>query len=139
LRKRILAVDYGERRVGLALSDPACILATPLATLDTRLVSDPVEAIAERVQENDVGLLVIGYPLHLDGRVSEKAKAVECFAGRIRARLPNIKVELTDERYSSVEAKDLLRLRKPKKRGGKRSVDRFAAAILLQEYLDEHP
>ncbi|MFH0922232.1 MAG: Holliday junction resolvase RuvX [Fibrobacterota bacterium] len=131
-----MAVDFGERRIGIALSDPGRILATPWGTIDTRKHPDPAETIARLVRENDAGLIVVGYPLHLDGRISEKAMAVDAFIEKLKARVPGVPVERTDERYSSVEAQGVLMSKKRNKHRDKEAVDRIAAALFLQEYLD---
>ncbi len=138
MRKRILAIDYGERRIGLALSDPSNILATPFTTLDTRIIKSPVEQIAVIAEENEVDTIVVGYPIHLDGRKSEKALAVDLFVENLKKRMPHITFDLTDERYSSVEAGKMLKTKKRKKRFDKQAIDRYAAAVFLQEYLNEH-
>ena len=137
MEKRILAVDFGERRLGIALSDPANILASPYCTLDTRKDGDPVEAIARIAFQESAGLVLVGIPLDADGGMSEKAGAVEAFAGRLARALPGLKIEKADERYTSVEAKGYLMQRKRKKRRDKKIIDRMAAAVLLQDYLDE--
>jgi len=139
LGKPVVAVDFGERRIGIAISDPNRILATPWGTLDTRKTPDPFAAIAALVNESGADRILVGYPLHLDGRVSEKAKTVDAFIARLAERVPGVPVERADERYSSVEAAGVIRRKKKTKRGGKEAVDRIAAAIILQEYLDGHP
>ena len=136
-----MAIDYGERRLGLALCDEACILATPYRTIDTRQETDPVAAITETVGDENIGLILIGYPLHLDGRVSEKAVAVDAFIRKLSDALPGMKIDRADEAYTSVQAAGFLAQRKKnrRKRPDKAAIDRLAAAILLQEYLDENP
>ena len=134
---RILAVDFGERRLGIALSDPAGILASPYCTLDTRKDGDPVRAVARIADKESAGVIVVGMPLHADGAVSPMALKVEAFITRLSAALPGARIERADERYTSAEAEGHLMLRKRKKRRDKGAVDRMAAAVLLQDYLDE--
>lgn len=137
MEKRVLAVDFGERRLGIALSDPANILASPYCTLDTRKDGDPVESIARIAFQESVGLVLVGIPLDADGGMGEKAKVVEAFTGRLAEALPGLKIEKADERYTTAEAKGFLMQRKRKKRTDKKIIDRMAAAVLLQDYLDE--
>jgi putative Holliday junction resolvase len=133
----ILAVDFGERRIGLALSDPLAIVARPYRTLDTRETPDPFKAIADIVRLENAGRVLVGYPYRLNGSAGTKAKAVDRFIDRLEAVLGNVPVERVDERYSSVEAQEILNKRKQKRRGNKADVDRFAAAVFLQDYLNE--
>jgi len=134
---RILSIDFGERRIGIALSDTERIIASPLTTLDTRQTGNPIEAIAHLCQEHEVGLIVVGYPLHLDGHAGEKAAVVDQFIETLKTATPSIPIEKVDERYSSLEAHALLKGRKRKKgRTDKNMIDRVAAALFLQEYLN---
>jgi putative Holliday junction resolvase len=132
---RVLAIDYGKRRVGLALSDPTRILATGLPTLERKPRRPLPEEIARLVAEHDVGEVVVGHPLNMDGTAGERAREVERFADELRKRL-TVPVILRDERLSTVRAWEILRERGTKARAGKAHVDRVAAVVLLQGYLD---
>ncbi|HEY7462094.1 MAG TPA: Holliday junction resolvase RuvX [Gemmatimonadota bacterium] len=135
---RILAVDYGTKRVGLALSDPTRTLAAGLPTLERRPKQPLPEAIARLVERHAVGEVLVGLPLEADGTVGERARTVERFAEALRARV-SVPVTLVDERLSTVRAYELLRERGKRARAGKAHADRVSAAILLQDYLDARP
>lgn len=135
----ILGIDFGERRIGLAVSDSNGILATPLDTIDTRKQKDPFAVIKEYVDEYSAEAIVIGYPLHTNGIAGEKVAVVELFIEQLTKRCTDVKIVRQDERYSSSDAQDLIR-RAGKKHGrkpiDKNLIDRMAAAIILQEYID---
>jgi putative Holliday junction resolvase len=132
MKGRVLAVDPGERRVGLAVSDPLGITAQGLPTFDRRggELSDHIERLA---REYDVARIVIGNPLSLSGRESEGSARARALARELRARL-SLPVELWDERLTSTEANRIL----SGSRAGKGAADRIAAALILQGYLDAH-
>ncbi len=130
---RILGVDPGERRVGLAISDPLGITAQGLSTFDQRRDGDLIARVRELVEEYGVVRIVVGHPLSLAGRETEATRQAEGLAGRLRAAL-GIPVELWDERLSSAEANRTLR----GARAPKGTADRLAAVLILQGYLDAH-
>jgi len=132
---RILAVDYGKKRVGLALSDPTGTLATGLPTLVRRPKEPLPDAIRRLVEQHEVSRVLVGLPLDSDGASGESAREVERFAAALRERL-SIPVTLVDERFSTVRAYGLLRERGVRAKAGKAEVDRVAAALLLQDWLD---
>jgi putative holliday junction resolvase len=136
---RVLAIDVGERRVGLAISDPTRTLARPLATLTV----DPGQAldtvahkIAQLASEDDgVAEIVVGRPVHLDGSPSEQTTRVAAFVDGLRTRTP-IPIRMADERLTSREAESRLAVNERDWRKRKKTLDAAAAAIFLQEYLD---
>lgn len=136
---RVLGVDVGGRRIGLAISDPSGTLARPLATLavgaDTAV--DRVMQEVVRLSQEDEGLstIVVGLPAHLDGSPSEQTARVKAFIATLRARTP-IPVVTEDERLSSREAESRLSLRERDWRKRKEKLDAAAAAVILQDYLD---
>lgn len=136
---RILAVDFGERRVGLALSDPRGMIATPLPTLTRRKGKrPPVAAVARVAEEHDVAELVIGLPLDLSGEESDWSREVRTFGDRLAERT-GLPVAYQDERMTSVRAERAVRslgLSK-EKREQKERVDAAAATLILQAYLDQ--
>lgn len=139
---RVAGLDVGERRIGVAVSDVTGTLARPVGVLQTSgLEGDAVDrAVAEvaRLASEDDGLasLVVGLPRRLDGSPSDMTPRVEAFAAalRTRTRLP---VTLQDERLTSREAESRLALREKDWRARKKQLDAAAAAIILQDYLDE--
>lgn len=134
---RILALDYGERRIGLALSDPTRTIGYPLTTLVRRAGKRPPWAEIKRlVEENEVTELVVGLPLTLAGEESEWTRSVRGFGEQL-GRRTGLPVRMVDERLTSVEAEQAVRssgLRR-KQRESKERVDATAAALILQSFL----
>lgn len=135
---RALGIDFGELRVGLALSDDTATLASPLGTLRRRRGKrPPLARIEEVARENDVDVLVLGLPLDLAGEESEWCTQVRRVGKELSARL-GIPVRFVDERFSSVRAERAVRTAglPLRKREDKERVDAAAAAIILQDWLD---
>ena len=134
----MLGLDVGDRRIGLAISDPNGQVAVPLRTLHRTAQDGAVDAIAALVAEENVEAIVVGLPLRLDGSAGSQAESVQEF---VRQLLPavNVPVTLWDERLSTVQAEHLLRRDGPSSRKGKAEQDSLAAAIILQGYLDSRP
>jgi putative Holliday junction resolvase len=132
----VLGLDLGQARIGVAISDPARRLAVPVGTLRTGAPAD-VRAIAALVRDHAVTLVVVGLPLRLSGERGPEAGHAERFAEALEAFL-EIPVELQDERLSTVAAERSLREAGIAGRDGRRAVDRSAAAIILQAWLDRH-
>lgn len=131
---RLLGVDYGRRRTGLALSDPDGKLALPLETLSFRGLDDLAARLAEKAAEHEAGGIVIGYPRHLDGRPGDLAPEVESLAEKLRGR--DLRVVFWDERLTTWEAERRLKEAGRSLRASRARVDAAAAAVLLQTYLD---
>lgn len=133
---RILGLDFGLRRVGAAISDPTGSIASPLEMYERRGLAQDARHYAELVRAHDVARIVIGLPVHTSGREGElAAKAREW--GRWLAGVTNLPVAFADERYTSVEAEDLLLQAGLKRRRRKALRDQLAAQILLQAFLDQ--
>ena len=132
---RILALDVGERRIGVALSDPTQTLARSLLVLDRRDDKEALKRVAALVREQGVERVVVGYPLSLRGDVGPQAERVGRFA-RALARVLEVPVEMWDERYSTVDAERILREQGIDGRRRRRRIDATAAAVILQSYLD---
>jgi putative Holliday junction resolvase len=133
-RGRVLGLDLGDARIGVAISDDERRVAVPLGTVRTGAPAD-VKAIAELVRGHDVSLVVIGHPLLLSGEAGERAHHAERFADALR-RFLSVAVELQDERLSTVEADRSLRAAGAGGRERRRAVDRSAATVILQAWLD---
>jgi putative Holliday junction resolvase len=131
---RVLGLDLGDVRIGVAISDPDRRLAVPLGTVRTGAPAD-LRAIAKLVEENEVAIVVVGHPLSLSGEAGPRARQAEGFAEALSAALA-VPVVLHDERLSTVEADRALRATGASGRVRRRSIDRSAAAIILQSYLD---
>ena len=132
---RILGIDYGERRIGLALSDPTGIIARPLRTLDQKEDSDWSSALLAIFREQEVGSIVVGYPLNMKGEKSPQTDKVDRFILLLRKITP-LPVHTYDERLTTVAAKRELVRQGIKTGHDKGAVDQTAAALLLQDYLD---
>ena len=132
---RILAIDYGTRRTGIAVSDPLQIIAGGLTTLDTRELE---KWLAEYVPANDVTTIVLGKPTQMNGAPPETMRFIEPLAGRLRHAYPDKQVVLYDERFTSVLAhRTMLESGIGKQaRRDKALVDRISATIILQSYMD---
>jgi len=128
---RILAIDPGDRRIGLAVSDELLITAQGLPTFDKKKRGDFFGYVAELIAEREIGEIVVGDPVHLSGRVGESAEKARRLAADLQQRF-DVDVVLWDERLSSEEAKRVLR----GARADKGTVDKLAAIIILQSYLD---
>ncbi len=138
---RIVGLDVGSRRIGVAISDASGTLARPVATLtiaglDTRSLDLVVQEIARLATEDDpVEGVVVGLPRRLDGSANEMTAQVGAFAEQLRVRLA-LPVTLQDERLTSREAESRLAVREKNWRARKAKIDSMAAAIILQDYLD---
>ncbi len=134
---RVLGLDVGDRRIGVAISDPNGQIAVPLRTLLRTSLEDVIGTIAGLVAKEEVSSIVVGLPLRMDGTTGPQAESVQEF---VRALLPAVKVPVTlwDERLSTVEAEQRLRHGRSSRRR-KVEQDALAAAIILQGYLDSRP
>ncbi len=138
---RILGLDVGERRIGVAISAPEGRLAVPLRILECQGDAADVRVIADLARAEQAEALVVGHPLSLDGSVGSQARRVEAFARRL-AEESGLPLELWDERLTSVQAERAPAgpARRAAKGGRRRRApaDDVAAAIILQGYLDRH-
>jgi len=131
---RILGLDIGDSRIGVALSDPLGILASPLTIITRTDEEADIQAITALVQQNQVERVIAGLPLSMDSSLGEQAEKVKAFVMAL-CRHTEVPVEFRDERLSTVSAKRLVHeVRKPDR--GTR-YDAMAAALILQAYLDE--
>ncbi len=133
---RLLGVDHGDRRIGLALSDPIPMIASPLKTILVNSNQDAINAILDIVEEYDIVLVVVGLPIGMKGNETAQTKHVQKFADYLVEN--GIKVAMQDERLTSVSAKKSIIEQKKKPSKNKGLVDQIAAAILLQQYIDRH-
>jgi len=128
---RCLGIDYGRRRIGLALSDPTLLIASPLIIIENRGLKKTLTQIMNIIQKNDVGQVVVGLPLHANGDESEMSREARQFGAAFTAL--GLPVEFVDERYTSFEAESMI----GNNRQSKNLIDKVAASIILQMYLDE--
>jgi len=131
---RILAIDYGGKRTGLAVTDPLQIIATGLATIDSK---ELIPFLKKYFSEEQVELIIIGLPKNWDESDTHGTPLVETAIKKLQKEFPSIPLKTVDERYTSKMAKDaMLEMgMKKKERRDKKNVDIIAATIILQEYL----
>lgn len=133
---RVMAVDYGTKRVGVAIADPLRLFAQPVGTFPP---NEALDILARVAQEDGVEVVVVGWPLETDGSLGRMTKLVGEYINRIRKRLPQAEIVRVDERNTSEQAKELIRgsMRPSLRSTGRERIDTAAAGLLLQEYLDE--
>jgi len=131
---RILAIDYGSKRVGLAVSDPLRIIATPLTTVHSK---DLVEFLKEYIVKEGVDIIVVGEPKTLMNEQSDSARYIEPFVKHLKKVFKEINIVRYDERFTSVIAQQTLIQSGAgkKQRANKENVDKISAAIILQDYM----
>ena len=132
---RMLGVDFGLRRVGLALSDEDRILATPLMVAHVQSTKDAVTAVATQAKEHGVDEIVLGLPLNMNGTEGPLAEQVRAFSEAL-AECVTVPIRLWDERLTSKSAEDVLILAGTRRKRRKEVIDKLAAQIMLQHFLD---
>ena len=133
---RVLGVDPGSARIGLALSDPLGVTAQPIETLECVGSRRDLNTISERVREHDVKTVVIGLPLTLRGEEGEAARASREMAVGLERRLPGVRIELWDERLTTVQAERTMVAGKQRRAKRRQRIDSLAATLILQSWLD---
>ena len=136
-KTRSLGLDIGDKRIGVALSDPDGILATPLTIIDRMDDKQDIETIINIISQYQVKQIIVGLPRSMDGSLGKQAEKVSTFAQKL-CRYTKVPVEFRDERLTTVSAKRLMQtVKKTRKRKTKVRDDAIAAALILQGYLDE--
>jgi len=131
-----MALDVGDSRIGVALSDPLEMLASPLTIIKRLNEASDIQNIVNLVNENKAGRLIVGLPLSLSGEAGPQAQKVKDFAEKLVSVL-SIPLDMVDERFSTVTAREYMRETVKKKGSFKKKDDAVAAAVILQSYLDE--
>lgn len=133
---RALAIDYGTKRTGIAVSDPLRIIATGLDTVHT---DDIFTYLEKYCQEEPVTTFVVGEPLHMDGNPAQIHHMVVGFVRKLQKLFPKTEVVMQDERFTSENAKEVIRQSGVgrKKRRDKSLIDKISAVLILQDYLEE--
>ena len=132
---RLLGIDYGEERVGVAISDPTGTIASALDTILFKSKEDLFQQLKKRIALEDIAGVVVGMPFGMKGQVTAQTETVQKFISELRSQL-SVSVNSADERLSSVEAGRVLREQGHQPSRNKAMVDSTAAAIILQSYLD---
>jgi len=136
-RGSALAIDHGEKRTGFAVADPLRIATEPLEVWHGRGDDAALlEHVAALLEERDVATIVVGYPVHMDGRAGARARAVDAFIARVQARFPELAVVRQDERLTTKEAEELLRREglRPERRRALR--DAVSALVILRDWIE---
>ena len=132
-----MGIDFGEARIGIALSDPMGLIATPKLVLAEKDKGRQISRVVELAKTYEAEKIVVGIPYHLDGSEGAMATTAEKFAAKLE-RVSGLEVVRIDERLSSVEAERIMKMTRSKgrKKGLKQELDKVAAAVILQSYLD---
>lgn len=132
---RIIGIDYGLKRVGIAVTDPLKIIASPLATIET---SSAIEFISDYCEREDVETLVLGMPLKLNGEETHSTRPALEFGEKLKEKIPGITLAWQDEQFTSKMAVEAMVAggMKKKDRRKKENIDKISAAIILQSYLE---
>ena len=133
--KKILGIDYGERRIGIAISDSLKIIASPLLVLDRKKNYNYLDDIKNLIIEHDIGLIVVGLPLTLKGTISIQTEKTQDFIKELDV-IVDVPIKTIDERLTSLEAEKILIQKGIKTGHNKSQIDQVSAIIILQEYLD---
>ncbi len=133
---RLLAIDLGTRRIGLALSDELKIFAYPLSTLPYKNENRLIDDITKIIRDKNVDTVVVGLPLRENGSEEEGCIRARKFARRLEGL--GVKAVVWDERYSSLRAEDLLREAGLNRKKAKDKIDRIAASFILEEYINQN-
>jgi len=134
-QKRILGVDYGDARTGLALSDLSGFLASGAGCIKSTGFMKTAESVAEFAKKSDVGLIVLGHPINMNGTLGPRSEKVQAF-GKHLEEITGIKVELFDERLSTANAHVILNQTNTRGQKRKDIIDEMSACLILQSYLD---
>jgi putative Holliday junction resolvase len=131
---RIMAIDYGTKRVGIAVTDAMKMIASPLETVHSNEV---VAFIDNYHQHNEIETVVVGLPKHMDGKLNDVEVHIKDFIKKLKAKIPTLKIERIDERFTSKMAmQSMIAAGATKKqRAEKSNIDKVSAAIILQSYL----
>ncbi len=133
---RIMGIDYGDSRVGIALSDPLGITAQGLTTLPNKVYSKMLDNLVALACEHNVTKIVLGMPKNLNGTSGDRAEVTEAFRNELELRLPDTEIVLWDERLTTVQAAGILNVTNTRGKDRKNVIDTVAASIILQSYLD---
>ena len=130
-----MALDFGKRRTGVAVSDPLGMFATPVTTIESDDEDATIDEVIRLADENEVGVIIVGMPISLSGRKGPQARLVAQFVSALTKRV-DVPVKTIDERFSSVDAERIIRESGGSPSRNKARVDAVAAAVILQSYLD---
>jgi putative Holliday junction resolvase len=131
-----MGLDIGDKRIGVALSDPGGIVASPFTIIERAGGEEDIKAVIDIIEQREVGKIIVGLPRLMSGTVGQQAVKVEAFVEQLR-RHTQIPIELRDERLSTVSARRLMQQGTGRKKKSRPRYDAAAAAVVLQAYLEE--
>lgn len=134
--KRILALDVGDKTIGLALSDPLGMTAQGLETMHRKSIKEDIKYLGEIIAAQEVGTIVVGLPKNMNGTEGERCELVRSFAKKISKAYPDLNLQFWDERLTTVAAEKLLIEADISRKKRKKVIDKMAAVNILQGYLD---
>lgn len=134
---RKMSLDLGDRRIGVATSDLLGLIANPLETYTRSSLKDDIEHIAKLVKDYEVDCIVLGLPINMDGTEGERVEKSREFGRILSANIPNIRIDYMDERWTTVSAERMLIEADVSREKRKTVIDKVAATIILQSYLDK--
>lgn len=136
--QKVMGLDVGTKRIGIALSDFLMLTAQPCETISREPEDAAVEKIADICLQNNVNTIVVGLPKNMNGTIGNQAQDCENFANLLKIKMPDCKIVFEDERLTSRQAENILALQGKKYTKNKGLVDLKSACIILQQYLDRN-
>lgn len=134
-KHRKMGVDYGDKRIGIALSDLLCIISSPYEVYQNKGIDDAIKHLDQIIKENSVDEVAMGLPLNMDGTEGERAKIHREFGEKLE-EYSKVKVYYIDERLTSAEAEDILISSGVRREKRKELIDKISAQLILQSYID---
>ncbi len=135
---KLLGIDYGRRRIGVAITDETGVFIHGYTTLDQKKISNPINELIDIIKKENPGTIIFGIPLGPDGEETSMSLEIRDFAKHLSEKIyTEIPIRFIDESYSSIRAKEQLRFRKKKYRQKKENIDRFAACNILESFKRE--
>jgi len=135
--QRILSLDFGEKRIGVAVSDSLNIIAQSVGTIERKGIKNDLKKIAELVKEYEAGKMIVGLPLNMDGTEGKSASRAINFVNELRKEI-QIEVEMLDERLTTAQGERVFLEADMSREKRKQNLDKIAAQLILQNYLDSH-
>jgi putative Holliday junction resolvase len=135
--QRILSLDFGEKRIGVAVSDALNIIAQSVGTIERKGIKNDLKKIKDLVQEHDAGMLIVGLPLNMDGTEGKSANRAIDFVNELKKEI-NIRIEMADERLTTAQGERIFLEADLSRKKRKKNIDKIAAQLILQSYLDLH-
>lgn len=137
MQKRILSLDFGEKRIGVAVSDPLNIIAQSVGTIERKGTKNDLQKVGELVREYEAGKLIVGLPLNMDGTEGKSANRAMDFVKELKKAI-KVEVEMLDERLTTAQGERIFLEADMSRKKRKENLDKIAAQLILQNYLDLH-